>query len=137
MILWVKRMYYFAWTAFILRVNICLGFADVNFDEYDKSDDPHDYKFVRWLTKEKVGKENLKVLCHGPFYACYTGCGPPKVYFWQLHVCTNMVNFFCLCNWQLNSTVLDLIFNLWFFYINILFLGNCCYSSISILFSST
>ncbi|PFX30386.1 kynurenine--oxoglutarate transaminase 3-like isoform X2 [Stylophora pistillata] len=26
---------------------------DVNFDEYDKSDDPHDYKFVRWLTKEK------------------------------------------------------------------------------------
>ena len=28
--------------------------VDVNFDEYDKSDDPHDYKFVRWLTKEKV-----------------------------------------------------------------------------------
>ena len=28
--------------------------ADVNFDEYDKSDDPQDYKFVRWLTKEKV-----------------------------------------------------------------------------------
>ncbi|XP_074607029.1 kynurenine--oxoglutarate transaminase 3-like isoform X1 [Acropora palmata] len=26
---------------------------DVNFDEYDKSDDPQDYKFVRWLTKEK------------------------------------------------------------------------------------
>lgn len=26
---------------------------DVNFDEYDKSDDPKDYKFVRWLTKEK------------------------------------------------------------------------------------
>jgi len=26
---------------------------DVNFDEYDKSNDPHDYKFVRWLTKEK------------------------------------------------------------------------------------
>ena len=33
------------------------GFADVNFDEYDKSDDPHDYKFVRWLTKEKVKKK--------------------------------------------------------------------------------
>ena len=29
----------------------------MNFDEYDKSDDPHDYKFVRWLTKEKVGEK--------------------------------------------------------------------------------
>ena len=28
--------------------------TDVNFDDYDKSDDPQDYKFVRWLTKEKV-----------------------------------------------------------------------------------
>ena len=37
----------------------------MNFDEYDKSDDPHDYKFVRWLTKEKVGKENLRVQRHG------------------------------------------------------------------------
>ena len=31
----------------------------MNFDEYDKSDDPHDYKFVRWLTKEKVSSELL------------------------------------------------------------------------------
>ena len=31
-----------------------LNNADVDFDEYDKSDDPQDYKFVRWLTKEKV-----------------------------------------------------------------------------------
>ena len=40
----------------------------MNFDEYDKSDDPHDYKFVRWLTKEKVGKKNFKVPCHGPWF---------------------------------------------------------------------
>lgn len=40
----------------------------MNFDEYDKSDDPHDYKFVRWLTKEKVGKKSLKLLCHGPWF---------------------------------------------------------------------
>ena len=39
----------------------------MNFDEYDKSDDPHDYKFVRWLTKEKVGRENLKVQHHAGF----------------------------------------------------------------------
>ena len=38
-------------------------FADVNFDEYDKSDDPHDYKFVRWLTKEKVRR---KIAVTGP-----------------------------------------------------------------------
>ena len=50
-------------------------FADVNFDEYDKSDDPHDYKFVRWLTKEKVGKENLCVLKNlMPWAMCLDCC---------------------------------------------------------------
>ena len=36
----------------VLTVHYCI--TDVNFDDYDKSDDPQDYKFVRWLTKEKV-----------------------------------------------------------------------------------
>ena len=46
--------------------------VDVNFDEYDKSDDPKDYKFVRWLTKEKVLSFLLLTLiitalyCSGP-----------------------------------------------------------------------
>lgn len=34
----------------------------MNFDEYDKSDDPPDYKFVRWLTKEKVGRKTFNLI---------------------------------------------------------------------------
>ena len=45
-----------------LQVKIIVFLPDVNFDEYDKSDDPPDYKFVRWLTKEKVGRKTFNLI---------------------------------------------------------------------------
>ena len=45
-----------------LQVKIIVFLPDVNFDEYDKSDDPPDYKFVRWLTKEKVGRKTYNLI---------------------------------------------------------------------------
>lgn len=43
----------------IYKLKSLFFLPDVNFDEYDKSDDPPDYKFVRWLTKEKVGRKTF------------------------------------------------------------------------------
>lgn len=122
-----------AWSQSLQWLTYSLFFTDVNFDEYDKSDDPHDYKFVRWLTKEKVGKENLKVLtCHGPctfMLQTYWFCSwsvqlhgetynvvtsiseiVPAVYATlSLYPLRVMVKQWwrCLCNWHLNSTMQD------------------------------
>ena len=49
--------------AWLVKVLILCFISDVNFDEYDKSNDTHDYKFVRWLTKEKVLASILQWFC--------------------------------------------------------------------------
>lgn len=46
----------------IYKLKSLFFLPDVNFDEYDKSDDPPDYKFVRWLTKEKVGRKTFNLI---------------------------------------------------------------------------
>lgn len=46
----------------IYKLKSLFFLPDVNFDEYDKSDDPPDYKFVRWLTKEKVGRKTYNLI---------------------------------------------------------------------------
>ena len=46
----------------IYKLKSLFFLPDVNFDEYDKSDDPPDYKFVRWLTKEKVGRKTFNFI---------------------------------------------------------------------------
>ena len=46
----------------IYKLKSLFFLPDVNFGEYDKSDDPPDYKFVRWLTKEKVGRKTFNLI---------------------------------------------------------------------------
>lgn len=46
----------------IYKLKSLFFLPDVNFGEYDKSDDPPDYKFVRWLTKEKVGRKKFNLI---------------------------------------------------------------------------
>ena len=46
----------------IYKLKSLFFLPDVNFDEYDKSVDPPDYKFVRWLTKEKVGRKKFNLI---------------------------------------------------------------------------
>ena len=80
--------------------------VDVNFDEYDKSDDPQDYKFVRWLTKEKVLSFLLLLTFTLIITALY--CSGP----------VNIVNVICLIQGHtqtLNQRCLMLVLVLVFF----------------------